>query len=261
MKRRDFLKTSLAASALAGLSATAAEPQAAQEYYQLRVYRLKPGADHDLLDAYLEKAAIPAVNRLGIKNVGVFTEIEPKEAQAVYVLLPYANLEAVGTVNARLRTDPEYLQAGAEYLQTPASKPAYDRIDTWLMRAFAGIPKMEIPAYSREKNPSRVFELRTYESYSESKALKKIDMFNDGEMAVMREVGLGPVFFGQALIGANLPHLTYMLSAESRDAHKQHWDAFGKHATWKKMSADPQYKDTVSKIYNKILAPTSYSQI
>jgi hypothetical protein len=260
MKRRDFLKSSLAVSALASLSTSAAEPKAAQEYYQLRVYRLKPGADHALLDGYLEKAAIPALNRLGVSTVGVFQEIEPKEAQAVYVLVPYATFESVASVGARLRNDQEYLKAGADYLQTPLSKPAYDRVDSWLLRAFAGIPKLELASYSKEKK-TRIFELRTYESHSETKALKKIDMFNDGEIDVMREVGLAPVFFGQALFGANLPHLTYMLSAESREAHKQHFDAFGKHPTWKKMSGDEQYKDTVSKIYSKFLEPTSYSQI
>jgi len=98
------------------------------------------------------------------------------------------------------------------------------------MLAFAGLPKMELPAYSREKKP-RIFELRTYESYSEAKALKKVAMFNAGEVETMREVGLGPIFFGQALIGPSLPHLTYMLSAESQDLHKQHFAAFGKHPT------------------------------
>jgi hypothetical protein len=260
MKRREFLKTSLAASALASLSATGAEAKPAQEYYQLRVYRLKAGADHALLDSYLSKAAIPALNRLGSATIGAFTEIEPKDAPAVYVLIPYANFDAIANTAPKLQADPEYKTAAADYLNTPPSKPAYERIDTWIMRAFAGIPRLELPAYSREKK-DRIFELRTYESYSESKALKKIAMFNDGEIDIMREVGMGPIFFGQALAGANLPHLTYMLSAENRDAHKQHWDAFGKHPTWKKMSGDPQYKDTVSKIYNRFLQPTAYSQI
>jgi hypothetical protein len=163
-------------------------------------------------------------------------------------------------VAAGLRADAEYRQAGAEYLQTPKDKPAFARIDTWLLRAFAGMPKMEIPPYSAEKKP-RMFELRTYESYSETKAAKKVEMFNSGEIDLMREVGMGPIFFGQALVGANLPHLTYMLSAENREAHNQHWGVFGKHPTWKKMSSDPQYADTVSKIVNRFLAPTSYSQI
>ena len=89
----------------------------------------------------------------------------------------------------------------------------------------------------------------------------KVEMFNSGEIDVMRETGLGPVFYGQALIGPNLPHLTYMLSAEDQDSHKKHWDAFGKHATWDKMKNDPKYADTVSKISTHFLVPTSYSQI
>jgi hypothetical protein len=52
-----------------------------------------------------------------------------------------------------------------------------------------------------------------------------------------------------------------MLSAENRDAHKEHWGKFGKHPTWKKMSSDPQYADTVSKITNHFLAPAACSQI
>ena len=243
-----------------GASATAAESKGAQEYYQLRVYRLKADSDHSLLDSYLEKAAIPALNRMGVKPIGAFTEIESKSEPAVYLLLPYATLEAFAGVSAGLRADAEYRQAGAEYLQTTKDKPAFVRIDAWLLRAFAGMPKMEIPPYSAEKKP-RMFEIRTYESYSETKAAKKVEMFNSGEIDLMREVGMGPIFFGQALIGANLPHLTYMLSAENREAHNQHWGVFGKHPTWKKMSSDPQYADTVSKIVNRFLAPTSYSQI
>ena len=128
------------------------------------------------------------------------------------------------------------------------------------MLAFAGMPRIEQPAYSRERK-SRLFELRTYESHSEVKALKKVEMFNAGEIDLMRQVGLGPIFYGQALVGPNLPHLTYMLSAENQDEHKKHWTAFGQSPVWKKMSGDPQYADTVSKITNHFLIPTAYSQV
>ena len=37
--------------------------------------------------SYLENAALPAWNRLGIKPVGAFTERDSKEAPAVYVLI------------------------------------------------------------------------------------------------------------------------------------------------------------------------------
>ena len=161
MKRRDFLKNSLAASTLLGLSFAAAQSHAAgktaprgkQEYYELRAYRLKNGANHDLLDAYLEKAAIPAWNRLGVKTVGVFTEIEPKGNPTVFVLLPYASLDKFGQATARLNADAASQKAGADYLQSPKTNPAFERIDSWLMLAFAGMPKLTLPPYSIEKRP------------------------------------------------------------------------------------------------------------
>ena len=275
MKRREFIKTSVAGSTLAGLgplglSASAAEARGGnREYYELRVYRLKSGLNQGLLHAYVEKAAIPALNRLGVKPVGVFVQqertdapaaSEVRDANSVFVLRTYPSLDVFAAATARLSADPEYQQAGAEYLNSPKSNPAFDRIDSWLMLAFAGLPKLELPAYCREKKP-RMFELRTYESHSELKALKKVEMFNAGEIDVMREVGLGPIFYGQALIGSNLPHLTYMVSGENQDEHKKHWGAFGAHATWNKLKNDPQYADTVSKITNRFLVPTPYSQI
>jgi len=266
MKRRKFLRTSLAASTLAGLgtrtlSAVGAEPTSSnREYYELRIYRLKSGAKCDLLEAYLEKAAMPAWSQLGVKPVGVFKEKEPKDAPSLYVLIPYPSLDDMAKATSRLSSLSGLDPAAQDYLNSPKTKPGFERIDSWLMLAFAGMPKLEQPAYSRDRK-ERMFEIRTYESHSEVKAIKKVEMFNSGEIDIMREVGLGPVFYGQALIGSNLPHLTYLLSAESEEAHKKHWDAFGKHPLWNKMKNDPQYADTVSKMSNHFLVPTAYSQI
>lgn len=264
MKRREFIKGSLAASTLAGVSSLAVAAEKGQttdrDYYELRAYRFKAGAKHDLLDSYLEKAAIPAWNRLGIKSIGVFTEMEPKDGPAVWVLVPHASLESFSTAWSRLNADAEYQKAGATYLQTAKTDPAFDRIDSWLLLAFAGLPRLEVPALTREKK-QRVFEMRTYESHSELKALKKVQMFNSGEIEVMKEVNLSPVFYGQALIGRDLPHLTYMLCGENKDLHKKHFGDFGKHPTWDKLKNDPEYADTVSKITSRFLEPLSYSQI
>ncbi|HZR19573.1 MAG TPA: NIPSNAP family protein [Verrucomicrobiae bacterium] len=268
MKRREFLKTSIAASTLTGLTTASLSLASAQsgggsrEYYELRIYRLKPEAKTERLDSYLETAAIPAWNRLGIRPVGVFTERETKEAPALYVLIPYPSLESFSEAVAKMMSDPELQKAGTAYLQAPAKDPAFDRIESWLMLAFAGMPKIELPSYSRDRKP-RMFELRTYPSYSEVKALKKVEMFNSGEMDVMREVGLAPVFYGQALIGSGLPQLTYMLSAPDQETHQKHWAAFGKHPVWNKLKDDPQYADTVinNGITHRFLVPTAYSQI
>src|SRR6185295_9196769 len=134
------------------------------------------------------------------KPVGVFTEIEPKEDPAVFVLVPHQTLNAFAECAARLEKDAEHSKAGADYLQVAKNDAAFVRIDVWLLRAFAGMPQIELPSYSKERKP-RIFEARTYESHSETKARKKVEMFNSGEIEIMRDVKLGPIFFGEAIAG------------------------------------------------------------
>ena len=86
-------------------------------------------------------------------------------------------------------------------------------------------------------------------------------MFNKGEMPVFSRAGMPGVFFGGAIAGANLPHLTYMIVHRDSDAVKKDWSAFSADAEWKKLSADPQYRDNVSKIINLFIRPTEASQI
>jgi hypothetical protein len=86
-------------------------------------------------------------------------------------------------------------------------------------------------------------------------------MFNEGEIQIMRDTKLGPVFFGETLIGPDVPNLVYMLSASVSENHKQHWKDFMVHPEWKRIQKLEQYKDTVSKIKNWFLQPTDYSQL
>jgi hypothetical protein len=265
--RRRFLKTSALATAGAALAAspltadTAELVERGRDYIELRAYRLKPGASSTLLDGYLERALIPALNRRGIGTVGVFTEPGATDGMAVWVVIPHRSLESMHIVNASINTDDTVLAAGADYLSGPTKdNPAFDRLDTWLHLSFTGLPRLQIPERTRNRQ-ARVFELRIYESFSELKALKKIAMFNAGEIEVMQEVGLSPVFYGQALVGRDLPHLSYMLCSPDRDTHKANFQKFLEHPTWKRLVADPQYADTVSKITSRFLVPTGYSQL
>ena len=67
----------------------------------------------------------------------------------------------------------------------PATDPPYVRRDSSLMAAFDAFPAVEVPA-GPLAGPSRVFELRTYESHSDSAALNKLAMFNAGEIPIFR---------------------------------------------------------------------------
>ena len=265
MNRRDFIKSSLAATTLTGLSSTAstalaADTPARQEYYERRVYQLKSPAQKALVDEYLKNAFIPALNRLGCKPVGAFTVMDATDIAELHVLIPYPSLFTLGRMESALARDEAYQKAGEAYLQAPKSNPAYTRMESTLMRAFSGMPKIELQPFSLEKK-SRMFELRIYEAHSEFKCQKKVQMFNEGEMQVMRDTGLGPVFFGHTVIGVKSPNMTYMLSAENRAEHDKHWKAFGGHPEWKRMQALPEYADTVSHITNIFLVPTEYSQV
>jgi hypothetical protein len=274
-QRRTFLKTSLAASATAAFAsragaAPAAASTAGRDFYEVRSYRLKPGSSRAGLDGYLEKGLIPALDKRGIKHVGVFTELEVNKAAAtskakadtpVWVFIPYTSLDAFVSVNAELLNDAAVQKAGGDYLNAKKAEPAFDRIDSWLLLAFQGMPRMQLPAFSKSKAPNRVFEMRDYESHSELKALNKIAMFNDGEIEIMQTLGMSPLFFGQALTGPNLPHLRYFTGGPDLATHLANWKKFGPDPRWEKLKVRPEYQDNTSKNTARFLAPTPYSQV
>ncbi len=278
--RRTFLTSSLAATATLATGATsrAATPggAAAREYYELRCYglkaetRLKASAARGALDAYLEMALLPALAQRGVKNVGAFTEIKvdkptvtstPIPDSPLWLLIPHATLESFVSVNAEINNNPAVQKAGAAYLQVAKASPAFERIDSWLLLAFKGMPRMAVPAFSKTRTPTRVFEMRDYESHSELKALNKMEMFDAGEIEVMETLGMSPVFFGQALAGPNLPHLRYFTSGSDLATHLGNWKKFGPDPRWVKLKDDPRYKDNTSKNTARFLVPTAYSQL
>ena len=258
MKRRDFLAASCVAPlAAAGGAAAAAEDKPKKQLLELRLYKADSEAMAKGVIEFLGAAAIPAWNRLGIKPVGVFT-FEKKDVHDVYVLLPHDSCRTAFTATRQMMADAEFCKAGKAFLDAEKSAPAFQRIESVLMLAFDGVPKVEVPT----KKDSRIFQLRIYEAHSVKKGLKKIEMFNTGgELAVFRDTGMDPVFFGETLIGALVPNLTYMLGFDDEAAQKAAWKKFGGDPRWDKLKKDPQYKDTVSRHTNIMLRPAACSQI
>jgi NIPSNAP len=268
MRRREFLASSLAASAMtapetsAGRTSDPAADQSTPEFYELRQYHLRRGPQVKLADDFLREAALPAWKRLGIGPVGVFNTTIGSDTPTIYVLIPHLSLESVAATPARLQADPEYQRAGAAFLNAPSTDPAFVRMESSLLLAFESMPRLQVPPGTAENRP-RIFELRTYESHSERANLKKVEMFNSGEIAIFRRTGLRAVFFGRTMIGSKLPNLTYMLTFEDMAAHDKNWAAFIADPEWKKLSTTPGYTDgeIVSNISNTFLTPTPYSQV
>jgi hypothetical protein len=270
MTRRDFLTASAAVGLAAAtpLSSFAKEKAEAQEkkpleYYELRKYLLKPGAQAQRLDDYLHNAALPAMKKMGIGSVGVFNVVNGQDNPVTYVLITHKSPESAVSVSARLSADKAFQKAADEYLSAPPSDPNYIRMESTLLSAFEGMPRIELPLDGAKENKPRIFELRTYESHSERAGRKKIEMFNNGEIAIFRRNNLKPVFFGKTIFGTKMPSLTYMLVFDDMDSRAKSWGAFVADPDWKKLSQTPGYtdKEIVSSISNVFLTPTPYSEI
>lgn len=265
MKRRSFVKASLLSAAAPtvaqhALAGNTSAQKTAREYYELRVYTLKDATQQQMVEDYYQHAAIQAYNKIGSKNIGVFTEIKPEEHTKLYVIIPYKTIEDFSEAKSRLLNDKTYMTAADAYLNAPATSPAYDRIESALLYAFPRMPEMAVTT----PNKPRIFELRRYESPSEAAGLKKIEMFNEGgEMDIFKKTGLRAVFFGQSLIGEYQPNLTYMLQFDDMADHDKSWGTFGSSPEWNKLKSIPDYADAklISKITAIFLQPTAYSQI
>jgi NIPSNAP len=260
MQRRSFLASSIAASALGYQSSAQSKP--AREYYELRRYELQTGPQQKLTHDYVANALIPGLNRLGMKPIGAFNLEIGVGTPALYVLIPSESLETLAHSEHRLMDDADYQKAGEAFLNAPATGPAYLRIESSLLIAFEGKPKLTVPPVTAEKG-ARVFQLRTYESPSNHDHHVKVEMFHSGEFEVFERAGFWPVFYGDALIGSRLPNLTYMLSFPDLGEMNAKWKAFGSDPEWKKLTSSPKfnYEQIVSKITNLILNPAPYSQI
>lgn len=242
-----------------------------QVYFELRIYNIDNQENQKVALDYLEKLYIPALKKLEPRNVGVFVADQAEneeENHSVFVLTPFKDLNAyadqlssLGEPIAELATSSDEAEAAfAAYMDRALKDPVYSRIDIRLMRAFKEIPNLELAEYSQNRT-NRIFELRLYESHNEEFAKRKVKMFNEGEVQLMRKVEMAPVFFGETLVGSDVPNLIYMLSAESHEAHQEHWKAFLADPEWDRMKNLDEYRDTVSKIKKWLLVPAKFSDL
>lgn len=265
MKRREFLKTSLVASAAAASAsithAAETKPAASErEFYELRLYHLRQGPMLKRFDDFYRDIAVPAWNRAGVSAVGVFDVMIGPDQPTKYVLLPFASWNGMNDAREKFESDEAVLKS--DFANLPPTDPGYIRKQSSVLLAFKSVPKLEIPTQAKEKK-SRIFELRTYEAHSRKANKKKVEMFDVAEVDIFRRTGLQPVFFGEGLVGTNLPSLTYMLVFDDMATRDKNWGQFGGHPDWKKLSTTPGYTNAeiLTNITSVFLRPTGYSQV
>jgi len=258
MERRNFLKGTAAMAAVTATTNVMASnnlPVKEKEFYEFRIYQLTGSGSKGTLKSYLTEALLPLFGKLGIK-LGAFEELDKEDPPKVYTLFVFPSFQVYFQLQKELVANNDYLTAAKSYFELPAAKPVFERYETFLMEAFDGLPQLRFP----DKNRG-LFELRTYESYNEDAARRKIAMFNDEELPLFDQVKLHPVFFSKILAGKFMPALMYMLWFKDMEERDANWKNFSDSDEWKTMSAKPIYADAISKVRRKFLTPTDYSQI
>ena len=173
----------------------------------------------------------------------------------MHVLLIYPDANACAAAK-RLEADAGYKKAAADYLAAKKDDPAFDRIESWLLLAFARRPA-DHAAGTRSRASWKFAPTRT----TAKTARAKVDMFNDGEIGIFPKCGFENVFFGETLVGSGLPSLKYMLAAPDMAANEAGWKTFLAHPDFVRMKRRPQVRRYDAEITKLFLEPTDYSQI
>ena len=265
MDRRQFVKAGAAAGAL-GTGALAPGALAAQtaddrHYYELRVYEMRSDMAPNRLRDYLKDGMIPALRRAGAGPVGVFSPEAGFLGGTMIVLVDYRSAADALAVPQRLEADAAFVAARRAF-EADLRMP-FVRYESRLMRAFAGHPAVEVPAGDASR-PPRLFELRTYESRNAETLAKKIDMFDQAEIALFRSIGMAPVFFGENVYATRLPSLTYMITFDDMAARTKAWNTFRSHPEWQRIMRDPRWivEGGITTVTSAtLLNPLPFSQI
>jgi hypothetical protein len=261
MQRRRFLSAS-AATGAAALSSMSAQQTAKKSILELRFYYLRNSPDQQMqrTSEVFEKIWMPAAKRAGSGPAGAFASLIGPNSPYVVILTSYPSLAVMEAAWEKMEKDQAFTKALDGWYKKPGL--AYQRSESWLLRGFDSVPNIEVPPPKTDKT-TRIFELRTYESNNGETLRRKIKMFDDGEVAIFRRLGLRPVFFGQTLVGGNMPNLTYLLAFDSLAHREQAWRTFIDDPEWHKLRATPGLSDAevVSNIGSQILRPLPFSDI
>jgi hypothetical protein len=275
MRRREFFGSLALGATAATMTARAAAqtspgknaPKSGKpEFYELRAYHLRVGPQVKPMHDFLGEVYVPLLNQLGVRPVGAFQLTFGPNMPTLYLLSPYASLADYERVTTRLADElPRHKSPSAQaFFSATGQQPPYTRVETQLLRAFDGIPRLELPPTTAKRQP-RIFELRVYETPSELGQSRKIEMFGPrmGELAIFRRVGLRPVLFARSVVGPRQPSFSYLLAFADLAEREAAWQRFRDDPEWQKLKVTPGYTDAdiMSNIHDLILTPTPYSQI
>jgi len=253
MTRRNLI----AATAAAAAGMRAAEP-AQRSLFEVRTIRLRNGTENQRQRAvaFLQTYS-SSIKQAGAGPVAAFSCSLGEDTPYLFLMTSFKGYADMEACQAKLLANSEYTQARTNWY---GNTPPYERVEIRLLRGFPGFPVMTPPPTEGRTRP-RIFELRTYELENFTHLERKVRMFDEGETAIFVRAKMLPVFFGETVVGPDMPSLMYMLGFDDMAARESCWREAGGDPAWKTLGAKYSDVATVPNLSFAFLSPLAFSDV
>ena len=218
-----------------------------------RIYDFRMGGSAARLDKLMTDILLPLYKNMGVE-VGCFKEINQNQPFVYYYLFVYPSFDAYLKANDILLQNSAFVEAMKA--DAAAARPMFFRYDSYLCRPFEAWKKITPVA------GKTIFEWRKYESANIEAGTRKVQMFNQGEIATFVECGVNPFCFGQIIAGKESPGLIYVTHFNDMADRDASWAKFSNSPAWQTMRADAAWANaTIPNNRIVFLTPLPYSPI
>ncbi len=121
------------------------------DIYQIKIYHLKNNEQVAAVDDYLKNTYLPALHKMGLRDIGVFKPIANDTAtmKYIYVIIPFSSLQQWRRLDEDFNNDEAYTKLAGKFIDAPADNAPYERMESILLDAFPGQEHLVIPASKR----------------------------------------------------------------------------------------------------------------
>lgn len=192
--------------------------------FEIRTYYAAEGKLENLLTRFRDHTCA-LFEKHGIENIGYWIPKENKENRLVYIIAFPDRVEQKTMWQAFLN-DPAWKAA---YKASTADGKLVTKVESTFLNATDYSPRV----VTRQKNPNRLFELRTYKA-AEDRLPNLHARFKDHTIALFAKHGIENLIYmqPQADQEGGSDTLIYLIAHQSEEARQTSFDGFRKDQDW-----------------------------
>jgi hypothetical protein len=238
---------------LAGLSSSSWAQQAANRYYELRIYYCNPGK----LDALLERFTnhtTKLFEKHGMENIGYWVPIN-NEKNTLYYVLAFPDRASRDASFKSFVADPVWKEVAAK---SEENGKILESITSIFMKGAELLPMINASAAS----PERTFELRTY-TCTPNKLPNLVSRFKNHTLKLFEKHGMENIaYFVTEEQDGTQSKLVYLLAHKSEAAAAASWAGFRADPDWIKAKEESEKEGKIlEKVESLMMRPTVFSKI